>query len=275
MVLFRALLAATALATLAAPASAQFDPAFNHLKCYRIKGKAITKTLVLENQFGREKVVKLTPYLLCTPTKKTCCANPATVAGCTPVPCPPDPTPNQPDAVDHYKCYKIAARYCAPVAGAPPCTSLAAMPPTLVTLVDQFVTEQTRVGRPQILCAPVLKRVDSPTTTSTTTTSTTTTTTTPCRDQSQPGTPPMCGGACPTGSGLACVFIPGVGCTCELPCELLTSGACSMQFCPKAGQQCLSTPTNPCGCCYPPGAGPCTSAADCCSGVCTASGVCQ
>jgi hypothetical protein len=167
---------------------------------------------------------------------------------------------DQPDAVDHYKCYKIAAKYCEPVAGAAPCSKLSgAMPPTVVTLLDQFNQEQTPVGRPQILCAPVLKRVDSP----------------PCRDLSQPGTPPMCGGSCPTGTGLACVYIGGaVGCTCELGCALDTSGACNQQFCPKAGQQCVSTAANPCGCCYPPG-GPCATAADCCSGVCTGSGACQ
>ena len=276
MVLRRMALAVTLLA-FAVPAAAQFNPGFNHLKCYRIRGKALTKTLMVENQFGRELVAKLSPYLLCTPTKKTCCSNPASVPGCVPVACPRDPTPNQPDAVDHYKCYKIAAKYCVPVAGAAPCSKLSgAMPPTVVTLLDQFTQEQTPVGRPQILCAPVLKRVDSPTTTTTTSSPTTSTTTTlPCRDLSQPGTPPMCGGSCPTGTGLACVYIGGaVGCTCELGCALDTSGVCNQQFCPKAGQQCVSTPTNPCGCCYPPN-GPCATAADCCSGVCTASGACQ
>lgn len=278
-------LAATLLALgLAAPAAAQFDPAFNHLKCYRIRPQpgtsgGVVKTLLAENQFGRERIVKLTPVLLCAPTKKICCSNAADVPGCTQVSCPPDPTPNQPAAVDHFKCYKIGVKFCDQASAA--CTTLAKAPKGIpATLVNQFGTEKVLIGPAKLLCTPVLKIIDTTSTTTstqTTTTESTTTTTLPCRDVAQPGQAPMCAGSCPVGSGLECVFIGGtVGCTCEIPCALTAPApqTCNMQFCPKAGQQCIPTAVNPCGCCFPSG-GPCTTASDCCSGVCMATNACQ
>ena len=58
---------------LAAPVSAQFDPQHSHLQCYQIRYKAITKSVITDNQFDGTLVVKLTPSLLCLPTQKSCC----------------------------------------------------------------------------------------------------------------------------------------------------------------------------------------------------------
>src|ERR1700674_5110443 len=74
----RFVLAAAVCVAVLAPAlsHAQFDPAHNHLKCYKIKEKLppiITQQFRLDNQFGEERIFKLTPQLLCVPTEKICC----------------------------------------------------------------------------------------------------------------------------------------------------------------------------------------------------------
>jgi hypothetical protein len=239
---------------IATPAAAQFDPLHNHLKCYRIKDKAISRRLVLDNQFGRELVVKLQPQLLCLPTQKTCCQTVAGLAGCQPAPCDPDPVP--PTPVHHFKCYKIAARLCAN----PACTAFLKPPKNLfVNLRDQFGIEQdVRVGPSQLLCAPVQKDVIGQTSTTTTsststsstqtTSSTSTTSTIPCR--LDPTNPPTCGGPCPP--GLICVNTPPGTTECDcvdqpLGCSLQTSGACG-GLCPGVTQQCLPDTTGNCRC---------------------------
>src|SRR5947207_1546702 len=131
---------------LAAPAAAQFSPYYNHLKCYQIKGQPVQKVIVADNQFGRERIVKLVPYLLCAPTHKTCCSNPPTTKGCQPVPCDSDKSQFQPAPVDHFKCYKIGLKPCTDAAGAPvDCTTLATFAKNAikVDLADQFDDETT------------------------------------------------------------------------------------------------------------------------------------
>jgi len=284
---------------LATPASAQFDPLHNNLKCYKITGPSLAVNLQLDNQFGRERVLKLVPQFLCAPTQKTCCAAATATTVCQPIPCPPEPSPNQPAAVDHFKCYKIQVKECTPTtAGTFDCSKLIGRfppvpPPITATLVDQFHTEDVTLSKPKMLCVPVLKirgttttTTPPPTTTTTlcvppncptttTTTTATTTTTTPCAEV--PGvTPPMCGGDCP--APLACVNItPGgttVQCNCETPCGLNSAMQCT-GFCPSAAQQCARTATNPCGCCPSTGAS-CTpgSIDECCVGQCNAAGTC-
>jgi len=272
---------------LAPSAVAQFDPQHNHLKCYRIKGKPIAVNLQLDNQFDRERVVQLTPVLLCAPTQKTCCAPGATAATpCQPIPCPADPSPNQPAPVDHFKCYKVKPTQCLSPTTVNDCATPGRFPKNVfeVTLTDQFHTEDVVVGLPQLLCTPVLKAVVRPTSTTTTSTTTTTicanppcvptttTTTIPCRNTAAAGQPPMCAGDCPP--QLACVFISSTGqCMCETPCAL-SGTACNQQFCPNAVQKCQPNATNPCGCCNFPGA-PCSTGTDCCSGTCMATLTCQ
>jgi hypothetical protein len=275
--MFRTLqtLAIAALA-LAAPAAAQFDPAFNHLKCYQIKDKPIVKTIVVDTQFGRERIVKLTPVMLCAPAKKTCCANAATVAGCNPVPCPPDPVPQT--AVPHFKCYKIAVKTCTDAAGTPvDCTTLAkfAKKVTQVNLHDQFGDETVLLGGPRMLCAPVVKTVISPTTTTTTivtttttiittTTSTSTTTTTlPCHFDLT--SPTHCSGPCPAGAppGSQCVVVAPQKCDCLPPpvcCE------CGAAGCFDINGQC------PVGCFGVPGATCNPATGDCGCGYCREAG---
>jgi len=273
---------------LAAPAAAQFDPSFNHLKCYKIKDPAVVKTIVVDTQFGRERIVKLTPVLLCAPAKKTCCANPATVAGCQVIPCPADPVPAT--AVPHFKCNKIGVKQCTDAAGtAVDCTTLAkfAKNAIQVNLHDQFGDETVFVGGPKLLCAPVVKEVVGQTTTSTsttlqTTTSTTSTTTTtrpPCRLEAFPLGPGMCAGDCPNPTDV-CLNVPAGSNTCEcVPqdqrCELGQPGACN-GFCPGQAEVCQATtpPAGACDCCNLPGA-PCAAHADCCSGSCLPSSTCN
>lgn len=250
------------------------DPACNHLKCYQISDKpstVVSRTPIVQvdNQFGREVLFRLQPVLLCVPSQKACC----NASGCSAANCQPNPTPAP--GLPHLKCYKIKAKTC-PNGD---CATLAAFPKTIsVNLHDQFGIENNiQVGKPVLLCAPVDKQVVGATTTTTitqTTTSThqtTTTSTIPCRNIATTG-PPMCAGDCPP--GLACVFIPASNmCTCETACAL-NGTVCNNQFCPNAGQQCVASPTHPCGCCIPPG-GPCTAGSDCCSGTCLATMACQ
>ncbi len=245
---------------LATPASAQFDPLHNNLKCYKITGGALTVNLQLDNQFGRERVAHLVPQFLCAPTHKDCCD----AAGvCSATACNPEPSTNQPAAVDHFKCYKIKVKECTPITGTTnfDCTKLTGhFPPAggavSVTLNDQFHTEDVTVGKPKMLCVPVQKIGGA----TTTTTTSTTTTTQGCGGPT--GQPPTCGGGCATGT---CVFVSG-SCTCGQPCT--GTGTCG-GFCPGTLQVCVAaSATAPCQCCLPPGA-PCATGTDCCTGVCS------
>jgi len=253
---------------LATPASAQFDPLHNNLKCYKITGGVLTVNLQLDNQFGRERVAHLVPQFLCAPTQKTCCAAGATTTVCQPIPCPAEPSTNQPAAVDHFKCYKIQVKECTPTATNDfDCSKLTgrfppAPPAITATLVDQFHTENVTLSKPKMLCVPVLK-IRQGTTTTTATTSTTTTTRV-CGLQN--GNPPVCGGDCPT---LQTCLWTGTMCMCsDTPCQL--TGATCGGLCPSPQQQCHSPGTNPCTCCFNPGV-PCTTDGQCCSNSCNAS----
>ncbi len=277
---------------LAVPAAAQFacttpnDPACNHLKCYQIKDPPITVNVQVDNQFDREAFIQLTPVLLCTPAKKSCCT---ATGGCSPNNCPPNPVPAP--GLPHFKCYRFKGKTaCTDLA----CTSTVKFPRgTVVNLTDQFGVEtNVPVGKPVIFCTPALKEVVSPTTTTTTTPPPTTTTTTlcvppncptttttsssttttttppPCRQMPGP-TGPVCGGFCPT--PMACVNVAGPSgftCNCGQPCGLNSAMQCA-GFCPGPGQQCQPTALSPCTCCGLPNT-PCMSAADCCSGTCNA-----
>jgi hypothetical protein len=203
----RALIGAVAgvvIGFVAIPARAQFDPAHNHLKCYKIAGPAIKKKVLADNQFGTELIVKLTPQLLCVPTQKSCCANPPNTPGCQPTGCAPDPSLNQPAPADHFKCYKIMAKVCL---DPPTCNQLERFnnKTFAVHLEDQFGSQDVDVGNPQLLCAPVLKVVTRPTTTTTTGLPTTTTTgvpttTTTTSTTSTTNPPPVCDNGFPCGN---------------------------------------------------------------------------
>jgi hypothetical protein len=142
---------------LATSASAQFDPLHNNLKCYKIKGPSLAVSLQLDNQFSRERVFKLVPQFLCLPTQKQCCN---ATTGCSPSLCNPEPSPNQPAPVDHFKCYKIQVKQCTPTTANPApsgdCSKLTgrfppAPPAIAVTLRDQFHDEDVTVGPPKLL----------------------------------------------------------------------------------------------------------------------------
>ncbi len=268
-----ALAAGLIVGALATPAVTQFDPLHNNLKCYKINGPSLGVSLQLDNQFGRERVFKLVPQFLCLPTQKTCC-DPAQRDQCVPKPCNPEPSPNQPAPVDHFKCYKIQVKQCTPTTGGGfDCSKLTgrfppAPPAIAVTLRDQFHDEDVTVGPPKMLCVPVLKIRQGTTTTTTQPVPTTTTTTIPCHFQPGAGGPGVCAGDCPP--PLACVNVGSPTmpqCTCETPCGM--QGAACTGFCPGQAQQCATTPTIPCGCCSIAGA-PCASNGECCSNTCNA-----
>ncbi len=227
---------------LVAPATAQFDPQHSHLECYSIRGKAITKTLITDDQFGRLLIAKLTPSLLCLPTHKSCC-QPGATGACVPTTCPTGPI--APSPVPHFKCYKVSARACAD----PACTKVTGFKSgsIVVNLQDQFGFEGgIKVGRPQLLCAPVSKEVVSSTTT--TTSSTTTTTLQECRSPSSAG---LCGGSCPPQT--TCLATSATSCDCVPVSQSCTAGAAGAGvcagFCPGVTQKCSQpSPTVPCAC---------------------------
>ena len=251
---------------LTTPATAQFDPQHSHLECFQIRDKSITKTVITDNQFGRQLMVKLTPTLLCLPTKKTCC-QPGAAGGCVPTTCPTGPI--EPSAVPHFKCYKVSARTCLDAA----CTKLSSFKngSFTVDLEDQFGRETNlRVNRPQLLCAPVKKTVVSPTTTTTTQTTATTTTTTlqSCKSPSSAG---LCGGTCPPQT--TCLATSPDTCDCvpvERGCTGGAAGACG-GLCPNVTQTCTPSPTAPCACAPTPA---CGQSAPACNGACPTGHTC-
>jgi hypothetical protein len=225
---------------LAAPATAQFDPEHSHLQCYQIRDKAITKQIITDNQFGRTLIAKLTPTLLCLPTKKTCCA-PGAAGNCVPTTCPTGPI--QPSAVPHFKCYKVSARTCLDAA----CTKLSPFKSGsfVVNLQDQFGAEvNIKVNRPQLLCAPVSKEVVSSTTT-TTSANTTTTTLPECKSPNSAG---LCGGSCPP--QMTCLATSSTSCDCVPVGRVCTGGAAGAcgGLCPNVTQKCQHLTTGACGC---------------------------
>jgi hypothetical protein len=204
------LIACSSVLLLAGSAAAQFDPQHDHLTCYRIKGQRITTTAVIDNQFGHEDLVQLTPALLCLPTHKT-------VA-------PPGVDPLPPAAVRHFKCYKVRR-----VKGA--------APPT-VRLTDQFGTEVVRVRERQLFCTPVLKEVMGPTTTTvTTTTVTTTSVTIPLVLCDGGDSAPTCGGTCPPGDTCVATQLGGLIPTCG--CFPTGVTPCGGSAFPQCGGACL------------------------------------
>ena len=204
-------LASSAFLLLTRPVAAQFDAQHDHLTCYRIKGARITTSAVLDNEFGHEDVVQLTPALLCTPTAKTVT--------------PPGADPLPPAPVRHFKCYKVRR-----VKGARPRS---------VRLTDQFGTEVVTVKDRQLFCTPVDADLMLPTTTTVTTTTVTTTSVTIPVVLCNGGAPaPSCGGTCP--SGYTCVatqvgggFNPGCGC---FPTGVTACGSATF---PQCGGACL------------------------------------
>ena len=112
---------------------AEHDPeliqrAGEHLKCYRIDGRAANRTVTISNQFRESTVVTVgEPTDLCAPASKTL-----------------EGDPGEPPAdVNHYKCYEVSRT-----------PSVAED----VQLSDQFGSEQVRVQRISRLCNPVEKR---------------------------------------------------------------------------------------------------------------------
>jgi len=245
-------------------ATAQFDPQHSHLMCYQIRDKSITKTLITDDQFGRLLIAKLTPALLCLPTQKTCCAPGTASITCVPTTCPTGPI--QPSAVPHFKCYKVSARACLD----PACTKVTGWKSgsVVVNLEDQFGPETSiKVGRPQLLCAPVEKKVVS--TTTTTTPNTTTTTLQPCKSPNAAG---LCGGSCPQQT--ACLATSPTSCDCVPVSQHCTGGVGGAPvcggLCPGVGQTCVqSSPTAPCAC-----APACGQSAPACNGACPTGQAC-
>lgn len=125
------------LAALAAPAHAQFDPAFNNLFCYGMHeqpGQPPFAPVVvdIETQLGLEQqVTVMRAALLCAPAKKT-------GGGVDPLP---------PTAVPHFTCYRPKRGESRNVT---------------VQLTDQFGSGVYTITSRRLLCAPTVKMLGSP-----------------------------------------------------------------------------------------------------------------
>jgi len=136
----------TAALLVSSVAGAQLDPERNHLACYPVKGKAIKRTVTLDNAFGSEETASLKPVQVCVPTAKT--ATPAA----------PDPITV---GVPAFTCYRFKVK--------------GKRPKQTVTLTDQFGTTTFSVTRPNLLCAPAVEPGGATTTSSTAAPATTST----------------------------------------------------------------------------------------------------
>jgi hypothetical protein len=130
----------------ASVAGAELDPERNHLACYPVKGKAIKRSVTLDNAFGSEETAALKPVQVCVPTAKT-----ATPAGTDPITV----------GVPAFTCYRFKVK--------------GKRPKQTVTLTDQFGTTTFSVTRPNLLCAPAVEPGATTTTSSTAAPATTST----------------------------------------------------------------------------------------------------
>jgi hypothetical protein len=113
------------------PGNHAFPTDLDHFKCYRAEGRRVNATVDLEDQFHRERNVRvLRPFGLCNPTTKE---HPGQ-STLTPI--------LHPDA--HLVCYKITGRS---FTGS-------------VTALNQFGTEVIPVRTADLLCVPSAKRHD-------------------------------------------------------------------------------------------------------------------
>jgi hypothetical protein len=96
-----------------------------HMMCYKIKEPRFKRRdVVIENQFGEQRLTVLGPHNLCVPAEKD-----GTVSDLN---------------INHFKCYRVRQ--------GPP-----KFVPEEVLLADQFETKVTVVRRPRLLCNPVDK----------------------------------------------------------------------------------------------------------------------
>jgi hypothetical protein len=137
---------AAALPLVVSIAGAELDPERNHLACYPVKGKAIKRSVTLDNAFGSEETASLKPVQVCVPTTKT-----ATPAGTDPITV----------GVPAFTCYRFKVK--------------GKRPKQTVTLTDQFGTTTFSVTRPNLLCAPAVEPGGATTTSSTAAPATTST----------------------------------------------------------------------------------------------------
>ena len=112
-----------------------------HLVCWGLKpnpGAPLPPLTLFHNQFGNGALQATAIQSLCLPSWKDE-QSPANF-----------PPPTAPPGLDHFVCYNVVH----PV-GTPAFTR-----PALVTLADQFWTHATKVGAPNLMCAPTKKILD-------------------------------------------------------------------------------------------------------------------
>jgi len=110
------------------PPSGIYDPLF-HQTWWAIDDPQVSRTVVVENQFGSETWVTGDGRYLVLPATKN--------------QSPPGPPPQ--DRINHYKCYDATG---------PTRTDIA------VGLVDQFLITPETVREPRYICNPVKKQID-------------------------------------------------------------------------------------------------------------------
>jgi hypothetical protein len=217
---------------------------------------------------------------------------------------PPDQSSNQPASVDHFVCYRAAAKSCLDA----DCSRLRRFDRKAFALSvhDQFSIDTVDLGEPQLLCVPAAADVINPSVTTTTSTSSTTTTFFTCAGMA---VGLECNGTCPP--GLACVASAGIAtCECVPPEDTCAGGTVCSGLCPRRDQQCVPSAGGSCECvtecgfsapacnghcsnpqlpvCVADAAGncvcsngtclnrgsACTEPAQCCSNLCQLNGVC-
>jgi hypothetical protein len=112
-----------------------------HLECWGLKPNAsapLPPLTLFHNQFGNGALLATAIRSLCLPSWKDE-NSPANF-----------PPPTAPPGLDHYVCYTVVHP-----AGTPAFTR-----PATVNLVDQFWTHDTKVGAPNLMCAPSKKILD-------------------------------------------------------------------------------------------------------------------
>jgi hypothetical protein len=135
-----AVLAVALLLVIGSWAADATTPDLPHFKCYQLaeKGGALNQEVTLEDQFHTEEVEVKNPHFLCAPVKKTHCKD-GYKAGC----------PHTEAVLDafHLLCWKIAP-------------SGPALNQEVTTDGSQFEDTEVKVQTGQLLCEPVLKKVN-------------------------------------------------------------------------------------------------------------------
>jgi hypothetical protein len=133
-------------AELCNPVQKNSEPIFNkaaHLQCYSTTGPPVNKVVVVQNQFGSQRLMVGAPRRLCVPSKKERLRGTNLVG----VQIKPKKFAKIAVPIDHYQCYGVTAL--TPIR--------ARQQPGTITLTDEFGQASVALGAPFEICAPAQK----------------------------------------------------------------------------------------------------------------------